>query len=93
MKWIRIDNTAHTDERVHSICYGCGSPMMKRTWSYLCVSDKFFKSVLAEVTEDGTAFYYATLSKAHARLTGIAVKARSRRKVLAKWCFSACSRN
>lgn len=82
MRWIRIDNTAHTDERVRAICYGCGSPTMKHTWSYLRVSDKFCKRVLAEVREDGAAFYYATVSKTHARLIGIAVKDSEQRKGL-----------
>lgn len=74
MRWIRIDNTAHTNEQVRTICYDCGSTTMKHTWAYLRVSDKFCKRVLSEVAEDGSMFYYATLSKAHARLIGIAVK-------------------
>lgn len=84
MKWLRIDNKAHTNERVRSICYGCGSPTMKHTWSYLRVSDKFCKNVLAEVLEDGTAFYYVAISKTHARLIGIAVKDSKQRKGLGK---------
>lgn len=84
MRWIRIDNTAHANEVVRSICYGCGSPTMKCTWSYLRVSDKFCKRVLSEVSEDGTAFYYATLSKAHARLIGIAVNSSEQRKGIGK---------
>ena len=84
MRWIRIDNTAHTNQYVRAICYGCGSPAMKNTWAYLRVSDKFCKRVLAEIAEDGSAFYYATLSKAHARLIGIAVKESEQRNGIGK---------
>lgn len=84
MKWIRIDNTAHTNQDVRAICYGCGSPAMKNTWAYLRVSDKFCKRVLSEIAEDGSAFYYATISKSHARLIGIAVKASEQRNGIGK---------
>lgn len=84
MTWIRVDKTAHTDKRVRAICYGCGSLAMKHTWSYLRVSDKFCKRVISEITEDGSAFYYASISKAHARLIGIAVMETKQRQGLGK---------
>lgn len=84
MTWIRIDKAAHTDKRVRAICYGCGSRAMKHTWSYLRVSDKFCKRVISEITEDGSAFYYASISKAHARLIGIAVMGTKQQQGLGK---------
>lgn len=84
MTWIRIDKTAHADERVRAICYGCGSISMKHTWSYLRVSDKFCKRVISEITEDGSVFYYASIYKAHARLIGIAVRGTEQRRGLGK---------
>lgn len=84
MTWIRIDKTAHADERVRAICYNCGSRVLKRTWSYLSFGDKFFKRVISEVAEDGSAFYYASIFKAHARLIGIAVRRTEQRRGLGK---------
>lgn len=93
MTWIRIDKTAHADERVRAICYNCGSRILQRTWGYLSFGDKFFKRVISEIAEDGSAFYYASIFKSHARLIGIAVRRTEQRRGMGKWHFSVCSPN
>lgn len=84
MTWIRIDKTAHADERVRAICYNCGSRVLQRTWGYLSFGDKFFKRVISEIAEDGSAFYYASIFKSHARLIGIAVRRTEQRRGMGK---------